>query len=135
METPIEHPKENMKVLVVEDDVVSRMLLNEILKESNMIVVFARNGQEAVNKVTADGSFDFILMDIKMPIMNGFEATVRIRELGYTNPIIAQTAYDSDEDLVKINAGGFSAYLLKPIKRNNLMKVLNEVSGTNFQNC
>jgi CheY-like chemotaxis protein len=135
METPIEQPNENLRVLVVEDDVVGRMLLNEILKESNMKVVFARNGQEAVDKVTADPSFDFILMDIKMSTMNGFEATIRIRELGFTNPIIAQTAYESEEDRIKISSSGFSACIIKPIKQHNLMKVLSEVSGTNFQNC
>lgn len=129
METPIKFPEEYLKVLVVEDDVISRMLLNEILKESSIAIVFARNGQVAVEKVKVDASFDFILMDLKMPIMNGFEATRRIRELGFTNPIIAQTAYASEEDKAKVSSSGFSAYISKPIKKSKLFEVIQEVSG------
>ena len=119
----------NLKALVVEDDVVSRMLLQEILRECDTNITFARNGKEAVGKVKEDQSFDFILMDLKMPIMNGYEATEKIRELGFTNPIIAQTAYASIEDKTKIHAGGFNAYLSKPLTKTALMQVIKEFFG------
>ncbi|NHB69576.1 response regulator [Perlabentimonas gracilis] len=120
--------KSPLKALVVEDDVVSRMLLAEILKKSNIEVDFARNGKEAVDKVSEDSdSIDFILMDLKMPIMNGYEATLAIRELGFTKPIIAQTAYASQDDREKVLAGGFDAYLSKPVKKDVLLSLLEEL--------
>jgi CheY-like chemotaxis protein len=127
MESTFYLPKDNMRVLVVDDDVVSRMLLSEILKECSMTLVIARNGQEAVDKVKEDSAFDFILMDLKMPIMNGYEATEVIRGLGYTNPIIAQTAYASIEDKSRVSSGGFSAYLSKPITKVKLIEVINKL--------
>jgi CheY-like chemotaxis protein len=119
----------NTKVLVVDDDVVSRMLLSEILKDCNMAITIARNGLEAVEKVKADSTFDFILMDLKMPIMNGYEATEAIRGFGYTKPIIAQTAYASIEDKSKVNSLGFSAYLSKPISKVRLLDLLQKLLG------
>lgn len=127
MESTFYLPKDNMRVLVVDDDVVSRMLLSEILKECSMTIVIARNGQEAVDKVKEDSTFDFILMDLKMPIMNGYEATEVIRGLGYTYPIIAQTAYASIEDKSRVSSGGFSAYLSKPITKVKLIEVINKL--------
>jgi CheY-like chemotaxis protein len=127
MESNFYLPKDNMRVLVVDDDVVSRMLLSEILKECRMTIIIARNGQEAVDKVKEDGAFDFILMDLKMPIMNGYEATGVIRGLGYTNPIIAQTAYASIEDKARVSSSGFSAYLSKPITKVKLVEVINKL--------
>jgi CheY-like chemotaxis protein len=66
-------------------------------------------------------------MDLKMPIMNGYEATEVIRGLGYTNPIIAQTAYASIEDKSRVSSGGFSAYLSKPITKVKLIEVINKL--------
>jgi hypothetical protein len=126
MDEPEALTNENLRVLVVEDDVVSRMLVNEILKECNITAIFARNGKEGVKIVKDNQSFDLILMDIKMPVMNGFEATAQIRKLGFEKPIIAQTAYTSTEDKAKIRAGGFNSYISKPIKKSNLLKVLND---------
>ncbi|MDD3568043.1 MAG: response regulator [Bacteroidales bacterium] len=120
--------KSPLKALVAEDDVVSRMLLAEILKKSSIEVDFARNGKEAVDKVREDSdSIDFILMDLKMPIMNGYEATLAIRALGFTKPIIAQTAYASQEDKERVLAGGFDAYLSKPVKKDVLLNLLDEL--------
>ncbi|MFO8021373.1 MAG: response regulator [Perlabentimonas sp.] len=124
MATNDENFSKNLKVLIVEDDVVGRMLLNEILKDCCKSVSFARNGKEGVDMVAADPTFSFILMDLKMPVMNGYEATKKIRELGYTNPIFAQTAYATDEDIEKIESANFDAYLTKPIKKNTLLDVL-----------
>ncbi|MFP4557022.1 MAG: response regulator [Bacteroidales bacterium] len=114
----------NLKVLVVEDDVVGRMLLNEILKDFCTSVTFARNGKEGVEMVAADPTFSFILMDLKMPVMNGYVATKEIRKLGYSKPIIAQTAYATEEDIEKIEEANFDGYLAKPIKKNTLLDVL-----------
>lgn len=129
MEKGTSYTGETLKVLVAEDDVVSRMLLSEILRDCGMEVTFARNGQEAVDKIKSDPSFDLILMDLKMPIMNGYEATEKIREMGYNNPIIAQTAYASADDRSKVNESGFTAYLSKPINQKNLLEIIKAIRG------
>ena len=73
MDTPSETENKIFKALIVEDDMVSRMLLGEIMKNSSIQVEFARNGQEAIDVIkNHSASIDFILMDLKMPIMNGF---------------------------------------------------------------
>lgn len=128
MDTPSETKNKTFKALIVEDDMVSRMLLGEILKNSSIEVEFARNGQEAIDAIKNDStSIDFILMDLKMPIMNGFEATLAIRAMGFTKPIIAQTAYASEEDKQKVLEGGFTAYLSKPVRKDMLLKLVNEI--------
>lgn len=116
----------DLNILVVEDDVVSRMLLSEILKDFQSNIFYARNGQEAVDLVK-NNSYDLILMDLKMPIMNGYDATQIIRDFGYTKPIIAQTAYASIFDKSKVMSSGFDAYLTKPISRNGLLDVLSKL--------
>jgi len=118
------------KILVVEDDVVSRFLLQEILKEVNAEVFFARNGKEGVEMVARDSSYDLILMDLKMPIMNGYEATKAIRAMGYTKPIIAQTAFATKEDIEKIEAGGFNLYLTKPVNKTAFLLAIHNYLGT-----
>lgn len=117
----------NLKVLVVEDDVVSRALLGEILKQCEIQVVFARNGKEALDIIMTDGdTIDIILMDLKMPIMNGYESTRKIREYGFTKPIIAQTAYATGKDLIIIQSANFDGYISKPIDKNALLQVIKE---------
>jgi hypothetical protein len=129
MNSSNELPNIPFRVLVVEDDAVSRMLLNEILKGLKMQVLFARNGKEALDLIEKEGSkIDFILMDLKMPIMDGFEATEKIRKFGYTKPIIAQTAYVSIEDKEKVLAGGFTSFITKPVRKENLLNALKEIS-------
>lgn len=114
----------NLTALVVEDDVVSRALIGEILKKFKMNISYARNGLEAVEMVTSNSDFDFILMDLNLPIMNGFEATQKIRAIGYTKPIIAQTAYATNDDMIKIHAAAFDAYIAKPISGKNFLSTI-----------
>lgn len=129
MDKSADVPRGNQKVLVVEDDVVSRILLNEILKDLKMQITYARNGQEAIEAMKSEPNFDLILMDLKMPVMNGYEATTKIREMGYTKPIIAQTAYASEEDREKVMHTGFSAFITKPVKKETLLDVLNSIQN------
>lgn len=116
----------NLNVLVVEDDVVSRMLIGEILKDFEVNIFYARNGKEGVEMVKIKETYDFILMDLKMPIMNGFEATELIRAFGYTKPIIAQTAFASIVDKNRVLSSGFDAFITKPINRLNLLEALSK---------
>ncbi len=111
-----------VKVLAVDDNEANLKLVNELLKDMNIEVRLADNGEAAVNLV-AKNAFDLILMDIQMPGMDGLEATRRIRELeretGRT-PIIALTAHAMSDNKSKLLLAGMDDYLSKPISENEL---------------
>ncbi len=111
-------------ILVVEDEVINFMYLQELLLNSGAKVIYARNGQEAVDLFSKTPGLDAILMDIKMPVMDGFEAIKHIKDLGAGIPIIAQTAYALQNDIDKIKESGFDDYLIKPIRQQQLEDVI-----------
>ncbi len=94
------------KVLIAEDESINALYMSEILLTLNIDPVFARNGFEAVELVKKQGEFKLILMDIKMPLMNGYEATREIRKLDQQVPIIGITAYALTEDKTKVLSAG-----------------------------
>jgi len=109
-----------LRVLIVDDDVVSQKLLVSLLKERAFEVDIASNGQEAVEKVKQN-DYDLCLMDIKMPVMDGYQATEAIREQGNTTlPVIALTIVVIDEGMGKALAVGLNDYLTKPINVEEL---------------
>ncbi len=106
-----------MQILVVDDSLVIRRLVAEIIIDMGHIAVLAENGRQALDYVRQHEDVDLILMDVEMPEMNGFEATVAIRAFQQENwfPIIFLTAKADDNSYADcINAGG-DAYLAKPI--------------------
>ena len=108
------------KVLAVEDDAVNREVIAALLPELGLTVEFAHDGQQAVAALHQGALVDLILMDIQMPVMNGYEATRHIRqwerETGRSRqPIIALTANAFDEDRQKCHAAGMDDFLVKPI--------------------
>ena len=113
------------KVLVVEDAQGCQILAQRILKRYGLEVVIAEDGNEAVEK-TLQESFDLILMDIQMPVLNGLEATKQLREEGITTPIAALTAYAMPENRDKCMAAGCDDYISKPIDQNELRRVLSK---------
>ena len=89
-------------VLIAEDGEVNFLFLKMVLTklpDYNFIIHRAQNGQEAVEICKANDTIDLVLMDIKMPVMDGYEATSQIKKLRPDLPIIAQTAYSTDEDI------------------------------------
>lgn len=110
-------------VLIAEDDHPNYMYLRELIRETRANILRAKNGHEAVN-MCKEARIDLILMDIKMPILNGFEATKAIRELGMNTPIIAQTAYAFSEDKEMAIESGCNDYISKPIKKDELLKMM-----------
>jgi len=86
-------------------------------------VVAVDNGKDAVEKVLND-SFDLVLMDMQMPILNGFEAVSQLREKGVGIPIIALTAYAMADDRAKCLEAGCDDYLSKPIQREDMLEML-----------
>ncbi|MDF2613819.1 MAG: domain S-box protein [Clostridia bacterium] len=112
-----------LRVLVVEDSKVNQLLIKKMLTKKNWIVETAENGREALEKIEQD-RYDLILMDIQMPIMDGYEAAKSIREKEMNSnihtPIIALTANATEEDKRKSIEAGMDGYLTKPIKSENL---------------
>ncbi|MFA6276349.1 MAG: response regulator [Pedobacter sp.] len=120
---------ENETILIAEDDDINFLLLKKILQLKNYKILRAKNGQEAVEICTNNANIDLVFMDIKMPIMNGFEAFELIRQFNKTIPIIANTAYSSFEDKEKIINSGFTNYISKPLNKNEIFYLLSSIFG------
>jgi CheY-like chemotaxis protein len=113
------------KILVVEDDFSSRLYLDKILEKSGAVVFNAGDGREAYNLVMANKDIELILMDIQLPMLDGYTCTEMLRESGQNMTIIAQTAYGLSGDKEKLMSSGFNDYLIKPISRDQLIEMLN----------
>ena len=117
---------EDKKILIVDDDVRNVFALSSILEEYEMDVLFAENGKEALDVLKEHENIDLVLMDIMMPVMDGFEAIIRIRAMEqYANlPIIALTAKAMKEDREKCLEVGASDYISKPIINHQLLSLM-----------
>jgi len=111
-------------ILIAEDNDFNFLLLNEMLAEHNINIIRALNGIDAVNACDNKNKIDLVLMDIKMPGMDGYSATAQIRKNRPEIPVIAVTAYVQEIDREKILASGFSGYISKPIDKNQLQEIL-----------
>lgn len=111
-------------VLVAEDNKSNYMLISHVLKGHNLTHV--TNGRDAV-EAARNGNFKYILMDIRMPIMTGIEATREIRKFNKKIPIIALTAYNYDTDKVEVMEAGCNAFIAKPVKRDMLYNIINKL--------
>ncbi|MCH7703855.1 MAG: response regulator [Planctomycetes bacterium] len=120
--------KLDCRILLVEDDPDSRRLISLLLERAGADMTVAENGQEA-NRIALDAwrdgrAFDVILMDICMPVLDGFAATRALRRQGYTNPIIALTAHTLGTSHDSCVAAGFDDLATKPIDCNALSKAI-----------
>ena len=123
---------EKLSILLVEDNVLNQRIVTFSLKKYNHTVQIANNGMEAV-EVFKKQKFDVILMDIMMPIMDGLEATLRIREYESKNnimnktPIIAVTANTMDNDREKCLSHGMNEFMPKPFDVEKLASIFSEL--------
>lgn len=117
----------NMIALVVEDDEVNYLFLETVLAKNKIKTIRAFNGVEAVEKCTNNKEIKLVLMDIKLPVMNGYEATRRIKKIRPGLPIIAQTAYAMHEDKHKALEAGCDGYISKPIVTDELFKLIDSI--------
>ncbi len=112
-------------VLLVEDIEDNRVLIQHILSKKGIQVTTASNGSEGVD-IAMKEHFDLILMDIQMPIMDGYMATKTLRKLGYNKPIIALTAHAMKEDRLRCLEVGCNEYLTKPLRVNILLETISK---------
>ena len=120
----------SIHILIAEDDENSLLYVTAILEDENAIILEAKNGEQAVDLVKKHPEIDLILMDLKMPCMDGFEAIRQIKKLRPSVPIIAQTAYAFSEDEEKARQAGCVDFLSKPLRKQVLLEKIHEL----FQN-
>lgn len=115
-----------MKILAVEDDEFTYILIHEFLKDQNVELVWAMNGADAVDKFSLDPVFDIVLMDLKMPVMDGYEATKLIKSINPGIPVIAISAFELDKDTVDGSGTFFDGHILKPLEKNDLLIMITQ---------
>jgi len=112
----------NPKILLVaEDEDLNFLLVQRLLAGLNYIIIRAKDGKEVVDLCSSDLAIDLVLMDIKMPYLNGYDATAKIKKERPELPVIALTAYSSDEDKERAIMCGCSDFISKPFKREELI--------------
>ncbi|MBX3413219.1 MAG: response regulator [Pirellulales bacterium] len=131
-----DEPLLDCRVLIADDMGDTQRLFACILRTAGAMVTISRDGVEAVELALAlpvefgDGRrilsepYDVILMDMNMPIMNGYEATRRLRAAGYNGPIIALTAYTEEHDQKSCLEAGCDEYVAKPVERHELIELV-----------
>ncbi len=117
-------------ILIAEDLDYNYQLLEEVLSEMELNIVWAKNGLEAVEACESNLQIDMVLMDIKMPVMDGYEATKRIKAFRPDLPIIAQTAFSTEMDKTKAIECGCIDFISKPFLRDALKSKILEHLGT-----
>jgi len=119
-----------LRILLADDAETNRDLISLVLGDCGASITLVENGQQAVETAMSDRKFDVVLMDMQMPILDGYSATQKLRRENYTGPIYALTANSMKGDREKCLAAGCSDYLTKPIDLNGLVKSMAKIAGT-----
>ncbi|QDV51674.1 PAS domain-containing sensor histidine kinase [Gimesia fumaroli] len=125
--------KQNCHILLVEDGIYNQRLINFLLTKAGAEITIVENGQHAIDELMKSREvgdpigdpYDLILMDIQMPVLDGYSTTRKIRALGYTKPIIALTIHAMDSDRQKCFDAGCDEYMSKPLERKKLISIIN----------
>ena len=130
---PVNSPEHHLRILVAEDNPINQLLARRILEKAGHTVVVADNGEEALSALNRE-AFDFVLMDVQMPVMDGFQATERIRQQeiasGKHQWIVAMTAHALVGDRDRCLAAGMDDYLTKPIRNSELFDALSKCGAS-----
>lgn len=122
------------RVLVAEDNEVNRMVINEYLQKAGLLVTLVNDGKQAVDQLVAKPDFDLVILDLRMPVMNGFEAATAIRkELQLSIPIMALSASTLRSEKEHCLALGMNAYMAKPFKAAELYDNIFSLLSGNLQ--
>lgn len=124
-EYEVNHKWKDKVILIAEDEDVNFRFLDAVLQKTQAQILRARNGQEAIDLCKNINQIDIVLMDIKMPIVNGYDAIIDIKRYRTNLPIIAQTAFSSQEEINKCQQVGCDDYVTKPIDINLLINKIN----------
>ncbi len=116
-------------MLLAEDGPDNQRLIAFLLKKAGADVSLAENGQIAHDLALTEKNFDVILMDMHMPVMDGYTATGKLREAGYTGPIVALTAHAMSTDRDRCLEAGCDDYMTKPIDRKKLISLVAEYTA------
>jgi CheY-like chemotaxis protein len=118
------------RILLVEDNILGREMVSALLEDEGFLCRVACNGIEALDLVE-DSAFDLILLDIEMPLLNGYLTARNMRSLGVTAPIVALTAHDLDHQRKKCIQYGMNGCISKPFEKESMLGVIREhLSGT-----
>ena len=115
---------DSVRILLVDDSPDNQRLFHRILAAAGASVVIAENGACAIDCYIANPRFDIIIMDIRMPLVDGYEATRQIRGRGFIGPVIALTAHANPGEEEKCRAAGCTDFQLKPIDRLSLLNAV-----------
>ena len=124
---------DELTMLVAEDDEINFIYIREIFRGTGANILHAVNGKEAVEITAGNDKIDIVLIDIKMPVMNGYEAIKQIRELRPDLPIIAQTAFALSNEMLKAFNAGSNDYISKPFKKEQLLSLVEKYTSDGKQ--
>ncbi|WP_367752615.1 response regulator [Flavobacterium sp. WC2430] len=125
---------EIFSVLVVDDNTINQLITKKIIEKNNYKCSVVSSGFLAL-EILEKETFDVILMDINMPLMNGFETTRRVRNMGIKTPIVALTAFDKDEIIEESLSAGFNDIIVKPFESFILFKTINNLIYKEKESC
>ncbi|MBN2348157.1 MAG: response regulator [Bacteroidales bacterium] len=111
-------------ILIAEDEIINFDYIEKLLSSTKIKIVHALNGREAVEHVKKHPDISLVLMDIRMPVMDGYEATQRIKHIRSKLPVIAQSAFAPDPQKVQGLQSGFDVYISKPVQQNTLVELI-----------
>lgn len=113
------------RILLVEDDFVNGKIISRLLEMDNIPTDWVKNGKEAIDFYLENkDSVLMVFMDLQMPIVDGYKATVALRENGFERPIIAMTANAFSNDNIKSKEAGMDDFLLKPVSKIDLFMMI-----------
>ncbi|MGC9320768.1 MAG: response regulator [Kosmotogaceae bacterium] len=112
------------RILLTEDNEANQLLIKEVLEKAGYSVDLAGNGKQAIEMVRDFNQYNLILMDMQMPVMDGYEATKALRQEGYKIPIVALTAHTMQGDEEKTIEAGCDGFLGKPVKQSDLLEIV-----------
>jgi PAS domain S-box len=121
---PLQFNWTDKSILIAEDENINYLLLQEVLRATQVNLIRAKNGQEAINFCQENADINLVLMDIKMPGINGYAATREIKKIRSTLPVIAQSAYAMEEEILKCKEAGCDDYISKPIDQQKLLLLI-----------